>query len=171
MSVEEIYAMIQYQVAAVKGMTEAAGGQLHHVKPHGALYNMAAKEGRIADAIVRAILSIDDSLLLYGPPGSELTGKAAALGLTFRNEVFADRNYNDDLSLVSRNEPDAQIRDVALMFDHVKRMLLDGKVKTVSGAKKSIEAHTICIHGDKPDAGEVARFLSEKLKETGIRIG
>ncbi len=167
---EELYAIIQYQVAAVKGMTEAAGGQLYHVKPHGALYNMAGKDDQMAEIIVKAILSIDSDLVLYGPPNSSLTKKAEAFDLVCKNEVFADRNYNDDLSLVNRKKSEALIHGVQEMFEHVHRMLREGKVKTVSGILKHIEAQTICIHGDKQNAGEVAKYLSENLQAAGFEI-
>lgn len=167
---DELYASIQYQVSALKGMTEAAGGHLHHVKPHGALYNMAAKDHSMAEEIVKAVLSIDPALILYGPPDSALTNKAKALGLGFKNEVFADRNYNEDLSLINRQESNALITDMQLMFDHIHRMLSEGKVKTLLGNLKDIEAHTICIHGDKPEAGEVARFLFEKIQSAGYEV-
>lgn len=166
----ELMAIIQYQVAALKGMTEAAGGYLHHVKPHGALYNMAAKDKSIAAVIVKAVSSIDKELILYGPPMSSLAKQASDLGITFKNEVFADRNYNEDLSLVNRAEQDALITDMKSMFHHIHRMLVEGKVKTLSGVLKDINAQTICIHGDKPEAGEVARYLSESLKAAGFQI-
>lgn len=167
---EELFALIQYQVAAVKGLTEAAGGKLHHVKPHGALYNMAAKDDQMAEIIVKAIFSVDSKLVLYGPPDSFLNNKARELNLVCQNEVFADRNYNDDLSLVSRQKPEAMIHDVQEMFEHVHIMLKEGKVKTISGVLKEIKAETICIHGDKPNAGEVAKYLSENLQAAGFEI-
>jgi UPF0271 protein len=167
----ELMAMMQYQIAALKGMTEAAGGQLHHVKPHGALYNMAAKNKSIAMAIAKAILSIDRNLVLYGPPGSQLSESATVHGLSFKNEVFADRNYHDDLSLVNRTHSEALITDWQSMFQHIHRMLSAGKVKTITGTLKNIKADTICIHGDKPDAGEVSRYLSENLTAAGFQVG
>ncbi|KAA3623017.1 MAG: LamB/YcsF family protein [Bacteroidetes bacterium] len=167
---EELFAIMQYQVAAVKGMTEAAGGKLRHVKPHGALYNMAAKDDQVAEIIVKAILSIDPQLVLYGPPNSSLTKKAKSYDLVCKNEVFADRNYNEDLSLVDRQNSNALISEIQSMFEHVLYMLRDGKVKTISGVIKAIKAQTICIHGDKPNAGEVARFLSENLQAAGFYV-
>jgi UPF0271 protein len=164
---EELVAIIKYQIAAVKGMVEAAGEQLVHVKPHGALYNLAARDMTTALAVVEAIRGIDENLTLFGPPNSCLARAAGKGGLSFWNEVFADRNYNDDLSLVSRQEHNALIKDKHQMYEHVERMLLTGKVKTIEGNLKDIKADTICIHGDQPGAAEVAAFLIDNLLKNG----
>lgn len=167
----ELSALIKYQVSALKGMTEATGGKLHHVKPHGALYNMASRDESMAATVVQAILSIDKTLVLYGPPESAMAKCAAKENLPYANEVFADRNYHDDLSLVSRQERDALITDKQEMFEHINRMLSSGKVKTVTGNLKNITADTVCIHGDQPEAAEVARKLRTNLEQAGYEVG
>lgn len=167
----ELEAMILYQIAALKGMTEAEGGQLVHVKPHGVLYNMAATDEKLAEVIVRAVRMIDETLILFGPPASKMSEVAVQFGLNYKNEVFADRNYNDDLSLVNRQQKDALITNVNQMFQHVLNMVGQRLVKTVTGKMKSISADTICIHGDQPGAGKIAAYLKMKLIENGIEVG
>ena len=156
---KELTAILKYQIAALKGMTEAAGGALNHVKAHGSLYNLAAKSKETATVLVEAVIAIDDKLQLFGPPFSVLSAVAKKAGLAFINEAFADRNYNDDLSLVSRSQKNALIEDKKAIFEHVTR-ILSGKVKTISGTYIGIKADTICIHGDQENAAEVAEMLN-----------
>ena len=156
---KELAAILQYQIAALKGMTEATGGILNHVKAHGALYNLAAKSEETATTLVESIIAIDDKLQLFGPPFSVLSAVAKKAGLVFISEAFADRNYNDDLSLVSRSQKNALIEDKKAIFEHVSH-ILSGKVKTITGKYIDIKANTICIHGDQENAAEVAEMLN-----------
>ncbi len=170
MTTEEIYAMVLYQVSALKSMTEALGGTLHHVKPHGALYNDAAQNPAIALAITRAVKDIDSGLLFFGLASSEMITAARHTGLQPVSEIFADRSYNDDGSLVHRSKPGAVLSDMNAVSDRIVSMVKTGKVITVTGKTIPIAAETICIHGDNPHAPEFASTINERLKKEGITI-
>ena len=168
MSNEELRAMILYQAGAVKGMAEAAGGKMCHVKPHGALYNTAAKDFEISMVIARAVQDLDSSLILVGQSGSHLIKAAREAGLACASEVFADRAYNDDGTLVARDIPGSVLHDTGDMIDRVIRMIKDKTVETVSGKIIPVEADTVCIHGDNETAPEFVKTLTEALKSAGI---
>jgi UPF0271 protein len=168
MSNEELRAMILYQAGAVKGMAEAAGGKMCHVKPHGALYNTAAKDFEISMVIARAVQDLDSSLILVGQSGSHLIKAAREAGLACASEVFADRAYNDDGTLVARDIPGSVLHDTGDMIDRVIRMIKDKTVETVSGKIIPVEADTVCIHGDNETAPEFVKSLAEALKSAGI---
>jgi UPF0271 protein len=170
LSPEEIYDLVLYQVAALKGMAEVYGGRLHHVKPHGALYNMAAKSAPYAEAIASAIKDLDPAIILYGLSGSELIAAGEAAGLQTCSEVFADRTYQDDGSLTPRSMPGALIEDPSKAIEQVMMMVNEGKVKTITGGWIDIIAETVCIHGDHQGSAVFAEALSLALKTEGYRI-
>jgi 5-oxoprolinase (ATP-hydrolysing) subunit A len=168
---QEVYDLIIYQVGALLGVTRALGAELRHVKPHGALYNMAAAQPPLADAIARAVHDVDPRLVLYGLAGSHSLTAAERVGLATASEVFADRNYLHDGSLVPRSRPDAMVHDVDEAVRRAVRMVRDGVVMDVEGEEIPIRADTICVHGDGPNAAEIARRLREGLIGSGIEVG
>lgn len=168
MSSDEIRSLILYQSAAVKGMAEAAGTRMIHVKPHGALYNTAATDYDLSIIIARAAKELDSSLVLVGLSGSQMARAARETGLAFASEVFADRSYNDDGTLVSREIPGAVLHDTRLMIRRVIRMITEKTVETLSGKTIPIEADTVCIHGDNESAPEFVMRLAEALRAEGI---
>jgi UPF0271 protein len=170
MSADEIFDIVLYQVSALKGICEAFGARLHHVKPHGALYNQAARDATIAAAIVKAVKSIDENLVFYGLSGSFLIDEGEKLGLKTASEVFADRTYQADGSLTPRTEPNALITDADQAVSQVLRMIVERIVKTVDDETIPITAETICIHGDGKNALRFARTIREKLIENDIEI-
>lgn len=170
MSADETFDIVLYQVSAVKGICEALGTKLHHVKPHGALYNQAAKDPETANAIASAVVKIDPDLVFYGLSGSFLITEAEKIGLRTASEVFADRTYGADGNLTPRNRPDALIDDVEIAAAQVMQMISDQTVTAVNGEQFRIKAETICIHGDGENAVEFARSVSTKLNENGIAI-
>jgi UPF0271 protein len=169
-SSEEIFDIVLYQVAALKGMCEAFGGKLHHVKPHGALYNQAATDKILAEAIAKAIRAIDNDLIFYGSANSFLISEAERIGLKTASEVFADRTYQPDGTLTARSEPNALIETVENSCAQVLEMITAQTVTAISGEKISIKPDTVCIHGDGRHALEFARAINAKLGEKGIRI-
>lgn len=170
MSESEIFDLVLYQVSALKGICEALGGRLNHVKPHGALYNQAAKNAAIARTIAKAVSKIDKNLILFGLSGSSLVVEAEKIGLKTASEVFADRTYRFDGSLTPRNMPNALITDTSLAIKQVLQMVKTQTVTTIDGKTIRIKAETICIHGDSKNAIEFARSINLKLKENGIKI-
>ena len=168
LSAAEAYALVAYQVGAFHGLCAAAGMEMNHVKPHGALYNMAVRNRELSEAIAHGVLAVNARAILFAPAGTELFRAAQELGLQTAAEVFADRNYNSDGTLVSRTEPDALLHDPAAAAERVVRMLMEGKIRAVDGSDVSVKAETICLHGDKPDAVEFARTLRAHLEREGI---
>lgn len=166
----EAYDMVLYQIGALGAFAIACGGKLAHVKPHGALYNMAAKDGKLARAIARAVKDFDPSLVLFGLAGSELIRAGEQAGLKTANEVFADRTYQADGSLTPRSELGAMIPEVSASIAQVKRMIEEGRVRSLDGADVTVRADTLCIHGDEPNAVEFARRIRQALTEAGVRI-
>ena len=166
----EVKAYIQYQVGALSAFCRAAGVKLHHVKPHGAMYNMAGADGRLARAVAEAVAEIDDSLILLSLSGSEMIRAADAVGLPSASEVFADRAYEEDGSLRARSKPDAVIHDEAECAARVLRMVTEGKVTAVTGRDIDIRADSICVHGDSPEALLFVRRIRETLKNGGVTI-
>lgn len=171
MSAKKIFDVTLYQVAALKGICEAFGAVLNHVKPHGALYNQAAKDAEISAAIAAAVYQIDKNLIFYGLSGSLLISEAEKIGLPTASEVFADRTYSADGSLTPRSEPNALIEDADRSIAQVLKMIFECKVIAVSGAEVAIKADTICLHGDGAHALEFARLINSELKSKGVRIG
>lgn len=170
LSAEEIFDIVLYQISAVKGICESFGAKFHHVKPHGALYNQAAKDAEISSAIAEAVKSLDENLILYGLSGSHLISEAEKAGLKTASEVFADRTYQANGNLTPRSESNALIKNSEQAVSQVLQMIDENSVTVTNGEKVSIKADTICIHGDGENALEFARTINEKLKHTGIEI-
>ncbi len=170
MSAREIFDIVLYQVSAVKGICESLGGKLHHVKPHGALYNQAAKNASLAKAIAKAVKAIDENLNLYGLSGSFLISEAEKINLKTASEVFADRTYQTDGSLTPRSEPNALIKDAEKAAAQVLQMISEQTVTTPNGKAVSIRAETVCIHGDGEYALEFAKTVQRKLIAEKILI-
>lgn len=170
LSAREIFDITLYQVSALKGICEAFGAKLHHVKPHGALYNQAAKDSKIARVIAEAVKTIDKNLVFYGLSGSCLISEAEKLGLKTASEVFADRTYQADGSLTPRSEPNALIKDSEQAVSQVLQMIKEQTVTATNGEKVALKAETVCIHGDGENALEFARMIRERLINNGIQI-
>ncbi|MDX5418752.1 MAG: 5-oxoprolinase subunit PxpA [Hymenobacteraceae bacterium] len=167
---EEVYDMVVYQMGALQAFAQAEGGTLHHVKPHGALYNMAASDINLAEAIAEAVYKVKPEAMLYGLAGSELIKAGTRLGLQTANEVFADRTYQQDGTLTSRKLPNALITDHEEAVQQVIRMIREGKVKSQQGQEVGILADTICIHGDGLHALEFASHIRAALQNEGINL-
>jgi UPF0271 protein len=167
---QEVYDMLIYQIGALLGFAKAARAPLRHVKPHGALYNMAAAQPALADAIARAVRDVDADLVLYGLAGSHLLAAAERAGIPSASEAFADRNYLHDGALVPRSRPDAMVHDADEAVRRVVRMVREGVVLDVEGEDIPIRADTICIHGDGPHAAEIARKLRDGLVAAGVEV-
>ena len=161
---------VLYQVAALAGMAAAQGVRLQHVKAHGALYNMACRDRALADAIARAVASLDRSFILFGLPNSELIHAGEAAGLRTAAEVFADRAYDPDGSLTARSKPGSVIHDTAVVVARAVRMVKDRNVVATDGSIVPLQADTICLHGDTPGAAEHARAVRQGLEAAGIAI-
>lgn len=145
-------------------------GKLHHVKPHGALYNMASTDYDLAKAICEGIREVDDELILYGLANSQLIRAAQDTGLSYAQEVFADRNYNDDGTLVHRQHEEALITDEDRAVDRVVQMVEEGKVKSVTGKWINLQPDTVCVHGDNPKAVQFATRIHKALTEKRVTI-
>ena len=169
-STPEIFDAVAYQLGVFQAIASAVGVQPNHVKPHGALYNMAVRDQELADSIARAIESVDPQLILFAPDKSELARAGDAHGLQIAREIFADRNYLNDGWLVPRTRPDALLRDPNEAAQRVLRMLREGKVRSVEGGDVDVRGETICVHGDTPGAVEFARELRSQLDHEGVRI-
>lgn len=167
---EELFALIVYQLGAFQALAHSLGLQPQHLKPHGALYNMAARNEAMADAIVRAVVAVDRRLIVFAPGASALSRAAEASDLRVAREVFADRNYMPDGSLVPRDRPEALLHDPEAAANRVFGMLRDGKVQAIDGSHVAVQADTICVHGDTPGAVEFARQLRLALHQTGVVV-
>lgn len=167
---EQTRELVRRQVEALAGVCAAAGASLHHVKPHGALYNRAARDPDIAEAIAESVAAFDRSLVLYGLSGSALPAAGAAAGLRVAHEVFAERRYRSDGSLVPRSEPDAVIESVAEAIAQVLTLLRKGVAVANDGRRVAVRADTLCLHGDRPDAADFARALRRALEAEGVEI-
>jgi UPF0271 protein len=165
LSLFEIHTIVTEQLHIIHEITKKNGGRLHHVKPHGALYNMAAKNTGIAHTIARAVKDFDASLICYGLSGSPMIAMAKEEGLQTANEVFADRTYQSDGSLTSRAEPNALLNNKEAVINQVLKFVKENKVKTVTGEEIFIKADTVCIHGDGEHAMEFAKAIHKKLHE------
>lgn len=167
---ETVYAQTLYQIGALAAIARAEGGVMRHVKPHGMLYNQAAKDPQLADAIARAVYACDPSLILVGLAGSELIRAGEHYGLTTRQEVFADRGYQADGSLVPRTQPGALVEDEEHALAQTLGMVESGRVKSITGEWANVVAQTVCIHGDGEHALAFARRLRAAFEERSIRI-
>ncbi|MBP3041163.1 LamB/YcsF family protein [Bacillaceae bacterium Marseille-Q3522] len=169
-SPEEAYDIVVYQIGALCGFVKAEGGKLQHVKAHGALYNMAAKNAVLAEAIAKAVYQIDPELILFGLANSELVKAGEKIGLRTASEVFADRTYQQDGSLTPRRQPDAMITDSKLAVDQVIRMVKEKKILTRQNIDITIAADTVCIHGDGPHALDFAATIRKTLEQSEIFV-
>jgi 5-oxoprolinase (ATP-hydrolysing) subunit A len=167
---QEAFDAVAYQLGVFQAIASAVGMQPNHVKPHGALYNMAVRNQGLADAIARAIASVDPKLILFAPDKSWLARAGEARGLQIAREIFADRNYLSDGWLVPRTRPDALLRDPKEAAQRVLRMLREGKVRSIEGGDVEVRGETICVHGDTPGAVEFAGELRSQLEGEGVRI-
>ena len=166
----EAYDLAVYQIGAVQAFAAAAGIRLRHVKFHGALYNMAAKDTALSRALCQAVRDVDAALILFALAGSVTESVAREMGLPVAAEVFADRSYQDDGSLTPRSRPGAMITDVEQSLLQVRRMVGEGKVRAQSGKDVPLHADTICVHGDQPDAVSFVRRLRAALEADGVCV-
>ena len=167
---QEAEDFVLYQIAAVAGVAAAEGVRIQHVKPHGALFNMAVRNAELAAAIARAVAAFDKTLILFGLPGSEILAAGRAAGLRVAAEVFADRAYEADGSLVSRKKPGAVINDAASVVSRAIRMATDKIVTAIDGTIVTLDVDTICVHGDTPGADDLASRLRAGLEAAGVTV-
>ncbi|MEH7545149.1 LamB/YcsF family protein [Neobacillus vireti] len=166
----EIYHLMVYQIGALEAVCKTNGTNLIHVKPHGALYNMAAKNWEMADSIAQAVFDLNPELVLFALAGSELASVGQERGLLVAGEVFADRTYQPDGTLTSRLESNAMIHNSEFAINRVIRMIKEGKVEAVDGTDIAIQADTICVHGDDPQALEFVTKLKRAFQTENIKI-
>lgn len=159
---------VMYQIGALTAFCRAADVRMSHVKPHGALYNMAARDYALAEAICEGIASVDPTLILLGLSGSLMREAAQRAGIAFASEVFADRAYMPDGSLVPRNRPGAVITDMDAIARRVVRMVREGTAEAIDGTIVPIRADSVCLHGDNPGAAEFAAKIRAALEREGI---
>ena len=167
---KEIYNLVVYQLGALNGFCKTHGTRINHVKPHGALYNMGAKNKEIAQAIAQAVYDFDKSLVLVGLSNTLLISEAETLGLRTASEVFADRRYEDDGQLVSRQESDATITNTDEALQQVLKMVTENKVVSKNGKEIDLQADTICVHGDGAHALDFVTQIRKILTKEGIDI-
>lgn len=165
-----LFKTIKDQISTLVDIVNKENAVLHHVKPHGALYNSAVKDTRIANVIIEVMKSMHLPVYLYVPYRSVIASLAVEHKIPIIYEAFADRRYNDDLTLVSRSIPDAVLHDEKEVFAHVYKMISENKVKTVSGKALEIRAHTFCVHGDTPKAVALVNRLKYNLESKGVSI-
>jgi 5-oxoprolinase (ATP-hydrolysing) subunit A len=161
---------VLYQVAAVAGVAAAEGVGLQHVKPHGALFNMAVHDANLAAAIARAVAAFDKRLILFGLPGSEILKAGRAAGLRVAAEVFADRAYEPDGTLASRKKPGTVIHDPDTVVARAVRMVTERNVVAVDGSIVPLEADTMCVHGDTPGSDDLAARIRAGLEQAGVTV-
>lgn len=170
MSCMALFVSLEKQIDSLRDILDNEQINLHHVKPHGALYNLAAVDEKVAQVVVEVMKRFVLPVKLYVPFKSVIADLAIQNNIPIVYEVFADRNYNDDLTLVSRGKKEALIHHDDVVFQHVFRMISEHKVKTISGAEVDIFAETICVHGDNPNAVNLVMKLNENLKKKGVEI-
>lgn len=166
----EAYALTLYQIGALAAFARAASTRVAHVKPHGALYNMAARNAALAEAIARATCDFDANLILFGLADSALTQAGENLGLRVAHEAFADRRYQADGGLTPRGEADAVIHDIDDAVTQAVNIATEGRVETREGTTLSLRADTICVHGDRADAAEFVQRLCTALQTSGLNV-
>jgi len=165
-----LFSSVKNQIESLVNILREEQAGLHHIKPHGALYNLATVDKKIALVIIEVIKSFALPVKLFVPYDSVIANLAIQNNIPIIYEAFADRNYNDDLTLVSRAQKEAIIQDSEVVFKHVFRMISEQKVKTISGKEIEIMAQTFCVHGDNPKAINLVKKLNEKLKNNGVEI-
>lgn len=166
----DLTADVAYQIGALQGLAAAAGTTVRYVKPHGALYNTIAHDARQADAVIAGIKAVDASLVLVALAGSALVARAREQGMTVVSEAFADRGYTPQGVLVSRREPGAVLHDPVRIAERMVRLAREGVVQATDGSLVAIQADSICVHGDSPDAVEIARQVRQQLEQAGVAI-
>lgn len=167
---KEVYAIVTEQIRALDEVAKSRDAKLAHVKPHGALYNQAAKNVELAAAIAQAVRDYDRELILYGLSGSVSIGEAEKLGLMTSNEVFADRTYQNDGSLTPRTHANALIDDRDRSATQVLDMVKYGRVRSTDGIMVKVVADTVCIHGDGANAVEIVRTIQKSLSDAGVEV-
>jgi UPF0271 protein len=167
---EEIYQLVLTQTQTLQRLARESGARVTHVKPHGALYNMSARNTLLADAVAHAVYEADPRLVLVGLAGSHLLSAGCTCGLAVASEVFADRTYQPDGSLTPRGRPDALIRDENIAVAQVLRMVREGRVRATDGSDGVITADTVCVHGDGPHAVAFAHRLRAELEKAGVVV-
>ena len=158
---ERLRSQLIHQIAELAALARLEDLEIHHVKPHGALYNMAARSSDLAKLIVNVLKFFNENLVLYVPFGSQMERKAKEAGIPYAVEAFADRSYSDSFGLVPRSEPEAVLTDPQEIRERVMRMISKGEVVSMSGKVRHVDVDTICIHGDNPAAVEIARELAQ----------
>ena len=166
----ELKNYIKYQIGALTAIAKGHNKKIQHVKPHGAMYNMAAKDQTLAKAVAEGIYEVDSELILLGLANSELTKAGAALGLKVAHEVFADRAYEIDGTLVARSKKGAVIHDRTIVVKRILTMIKDNKVQAINGKWIDIKADSICVHGDTKEALEFVKDIRDSLAVNGIEI-
>ena len=167
---DEVEDFVMYQVSAVAGLAAAAGAKLQHVKPHGALYNLAARDADISAAIARGVATLDPSLILFGLTGSKLLVAGRAAGLRVAAEAFADRAYDPSGALASRREAGSVIHDPDVVVSRVLQMVIEGTVEAADGTTLPIAADTICVHGDTKGAERLTERLRAEFEAAGVTV-
>ena len=170
LSFEEAKTYIKYQLGALTAFTSSYGLKIQHLKAHGAFGNMALKDETLARAICTAVAEVDPTIIVMSLPGCCVVKEAEKMGLRFANEVFADRAYNEDCTLVARGTPGAMIEDPDLATKRVIRMIKEKKVTAITGKDIDIDCHTVCVHGDTPSAIEIVKKMRAALEAEGIEI-
>jgi 5-oxoprolinase (ATP-hydrolysing) subunit A len=170
LSPEEVEATVVYQVGALAAFCAANATKLRYVKPHGALYNRAARDPEIAKAVARAIRSVDPALVLLGLDGTVMLTAAREAGLDVAREAFVDRAYQSDGHLVPRGQTGAVLDDVALVVERALRMVTERYVIAIDGTRRIVRPDSLCVHGDGPQAVAIVRALRERLESAGIEI-
>ena len=169
-SPQEMYDLVIYQAGAVEAFARAAGAKLHHVKCHGALYNMAANDEGLSEAMIRAVKDLGSNVILYALSESKNFQLAKKAKVPVAGEVFADRGYSDDGTLAPRDKPGGMIEDAAASVKQVLGMVEGGFVTSLAGKRVAVSADTLCLHGDQPGAVTFAKRLRETFKERGIAV-
>ena len=167
---DEVYAYTLYQTGALMGICASEGLELQHVKPHGAMYNQAAKDPKLAAAIARAVKNLGGEIILMGLAGSAFEAAAAEYGVPFAAEAFADRGYMPDGSLVPRDKPGAFIHDPNEAAARMLKLVREGSIETPDGQTLKLKAHTICMHGDSPEAVKMADVVKATLEKNGVSV-
>ena len=162
--------LVIYQVGALEGLARAEGIALQHVKPHGALYNAAARDRALADAIASAVFDFDSGLVLFALAGSELETAGREAGLRVASEAFVDRTYGSNGQLMPRSDPRALIHDEEAAVTQVVHLVEEGRVRSVDGPDVELKADTLCIHGDGPNALSLAKLVRERLERSGVAV-
>ncbi|TCK69007.1 UPF0271 protein [Winogradskyella wandonensis] len=170
MTPKDLFESLKSQIEDLQMILESEGLKMHHIKPHGALYNLAAKDKMTAETVADVLQHFNRNLKLYVPPNSVISEVAKSKNIQVIFEGFADRNYNENLSLVSRQNPKALITRKEHVFEHVFNMISNRKVKAVNGVEVPLFVETICVHGDTENVSEILKFLHKKFKENSIIV-